>query len=245
MLKKIIIGLILLVFVGFGGLYLARNFLVKAAIEEAGNYALKVDTDLASVSLELGAGSMAMQDYHISNPPGYKAANFFEMEKAFLAVQTGSITDTLCIVDSLVLEGITLNLEQVDTKSNFKELMDNLKQLDLSSESSSETSLIISLLEIRDINANASLTALGKEQTQKSFAVNNITLHNVGGSDGANPSEVIATVMKELIEKSVVKGQALLPGDFGDLKEGAIEKAKDAVTDAVKDVGKSILGGDK
>lgn len=241
MLKKLVVIIILVIVVGLASVYFYRNALVEMAVEESGDYALGVSTDLGSAGLDLGGGSVSLNDYSISNPEGFEGEYFLQLEHGFLDVNSGSILDDEVVIDSLVLEGFRLNLEQIDRKGNYLTILDNLKKLDASGSSESEQRLKIKKLILRNIGVDASLTLMGKKQAEKSFVVENITLENVGGSDGTTVAGLIKTIVTKVLAKATSNGQGLLGIDFdakvGKLKDEGVKKLEDAAKDKLKKLG--------
>jgi hypothetical protein len=243
--KKIVLVVILVIILAITVAYFVRNMLVEKAVEAGSTYALGVETDLGSAGLEIGGGSIELNNLNVSNPDGFQADHFLSLRHGMFSVDAGSILDDEVVVDSFIIEGITLNLEQIDRKGNYLVLMDNIKKLDLSS--SEETQKFrIGLIALRDVNVTGSLNLLGKKY-EKSFKLDNFSLRNVGSDNGATISQVTATVVKALVTKALAAGNGVLPEGFGknlsELKDQGIEKVKTEATDKLKDLGKSLTGG--
>ncbi|HSG99005.1 MAG TPA: hypothetical protein VLB27_03085, partial [candidate division Zixibacteria bacterium] len=242
MFKKVIVIAIVALLVCAAGAYALRNILVEGAVEAGGDFALKVKTDLGSARLELGAGSLELRDYTIDNPEGFSAPHFLSIDYGRVDVNTGSILDDEVVIDSLVLEGLTLNLEQNGSQGNFKILMDNVSTLEVSADSKSEKRVRINTAAVRDLKVSAKLTALNNATYEKSYTVERITLQDVGGKSGASLAEVTGALVSEITRRALAEGSGVLPDGFGEnlagLKKNVIEKAGETF----KDVGKSILG---
>jgi len=244
MIKKLILTVVILAALAFAIFYFARNIIVERAIEEGGDYALGVDTDLGSANLGLSAGSLDLSDYEISNPEGFESEYFFRIDKGILDISTGSVFDDEIIVDSLILDGIFMNFEQIDGKGNFSEIMNNLRRIEMGESSDSDLKMSIKKVSVKNINVIGTLSLLGKEQYSKSFKVDNIALSNVGG-DGESIAEVTAKIFSELINKAKLSATKILP-DFGaeldKLKEDAKDKLEDEAKDKIEGKVKSLLG---
>jgi hypothetical protein len=247
MFKKIALVVILVIILAVTVAYFVRNKLVEKAVETGSTYALGVETDLGSAGLELSGGSLELNNLNVSNPQGYQADHFLSLRHGTFDVDAGSVLDDEVVVDSFIIEGITLNLEQIDNKGNFLILMDNIKKLDLSSSGESQK-FRIGLIALRDVNVTGSLSLLGKKY-EKSFKLDNFSLRNVGSNNGATISEVTATVVKALISKALAAGNGALPEGFGknltEIKDQAVDKVKSEATNKLKDLGKSLTGGNK
>ncbi|PWB70057.1 hypothetical protein C3F09_09760 [candidate division GN15 bacterium] len=247
MIKKIALSLVVLVIAVLVVVYFARNILVKKAVEGGSEYALGVKTDLGSASLEIGGGSLELDNLAVHNPEGFAAGDFLTLKRGMIAVQTGSMLDKEVKVDSFIIDGVNLNLEQIDRKGNYQYLLDHIKRIDMSSSKESQK-FRIGLIALRDINVSGSLNLLGKN-VQKSFKLDDFAIRDVGSDNGARVSEIAATVVKTLISKALAAGSGVLPEGFGknlgEMKDQAIEKAKTEATDKLKDLGKSLTGEKK
>ncbi len=251
MVKKIVLSLIFLVVVAVAVVYVARNVLVARAVEAGSTYALGVETNLGSASLELGGGSLELSDLTVHNPEGFTADGFLSLRRGIMTVDVGSVLDNEVKVDSFVIDGITLNLEQIDRAGNFKVILDHIKRMNLSSSEESQT-FHIGLIALRDINVTGSLSLMGK-RVDRSFQLDNFALRDVGGDNGAKISELTATVVRSLITKALAS-RGNLPAGFAvnleglkqqaeDLKDEAVEQIGTEAAGKLKDLGGSLTGG--
>ncbi|MBU0982240.1 MAG: hypothetical protein KKA42_00090 [candidate division Zixibacteria bacterium] len=247
MFRTTVLVVLAVVVVGLAAAYFMRNVLVAQGIEAGSSYALGVETDLASAEVEIMGGSLELNDFEVKNPEGFEADNIMSLRRGKLMVDAGSILDEEVFVDSFIIEGVTLNLEQIDTRGNYKVLLDNIKRLGLeTSEDESTRKLRIGYVAIRDIQVSGSLTALGKKY-DKSYAVDGFTLKNVGGDAGATIPQVTTELVKALLTRSVAAGGGVMPDGFGktvlDLKDQGLKQLESEAKDKLKDLSKSLTGG--
>jgi len=247
MFKKIALAVVIILVVALAAAYFIRNMLVEKAVEAGSAYALGVKTDLGSAGLEIRGGSLELNDLAVRNPEGFKADNFLTLRHGMFDVRAGSVLDDEVVVDSFIIEGITLNLEQIDNKGNYQVLLDNIRQLDMSSSEESRK-FRIGLIALRDINVTGSLNLLGKEM-EKSFTLENFSMHDVGSDKGAKIGEITATVVKALITKALAAGNGVLPEGFGKnlsvLKDQGLEKIEAEAKNKLNDLGESIIKDNK
>jgi hypothetical protein len=247
MFKKIALSLVVLLIVGVAAAYFVRNMLVERAVEAGSEYALGVETNLGSAGLELGGGSLNLNNLEVSNPDGFTADHILTLRRGFFDVDAGSVLDDEVVVDSFIIEGVTLNLEQIDNKGNFKVLLDNIKRLDLSSSEESQK-FRIGLIALRDINVSGSLSLMGKKM-EKSYKLDDFSIRDVGRDNGAKVSEVTAKVVNTLITKALASGSGVLPAGFGqnlgDLKDKGMDELKTEAADKLKELGGSLTGENK
>jgi len=245
MVKRLSIGVIIIVIIAAAVGYFARNMIVKKAIEAGGDYALGVKTSLGSAGLNLGAGSLTLSNYVIDNPEGFTTDHFMTMRKAVLDVASGSIFDQELVIDSLIIDGVHLNFEQNADKGNYLAIMEHVKKVDLGESSESNQAIRILKASIHDVSVDAALTLPGDNHYDKSFTLDDITLENIGGADGGSIGEITAEIIREIISRAKTMGKNQLPDMFGEklnnlLKENMPEIEKN-VTDKIKDIGSSLL----
>lgn len=247
MFKKIILSVVVLIIAALAIAYFARNIIVEKAVESGSEYALGVQTDLGSASLNIGGGSLNLNRLEVRNPKGFAAENFLSLRHGVIDVEAGSVLDDEVRIDSLIIDGVSLDLEQIDNKGNYKELLDHIKQLDISSSGESQK-FRIELIALRDIKVTGSLSLLGKKN-ETTFNIDNISLRNIGSDKGATISEITSIIVKNLISRALAAGKGQLPGGFGinpeELKEKSINKIKNEAEEKLKDLGKSLTGDEK
>jgi len=241
MIKKIVIFLILIVIIVLAGAYFYRNSIVKSAVETGGNYALGVETNLGSANLDIGGGNCSLHNFEVSNPDGFEAENFFMLEKGILAVETGSIFEDEVVIDSLVIDGLRLNLEQIDKEGNYKVILDHINNLDFGESSESETMLKVKQVAIRDIAVGASLTLLGEKRFEKSFGIDNFTINDLG-NDPKSVKEITARIFKAVISRAAAESKNYLPVDLDKLKEESKQKLETEAKKKIGELGKDLLG---
>lgn len=251
MIKKILVWLVVLVIIVLAGAYFTRNILVAKAITAGSEYALGTSVDLGSASLAIGAGSLEIVGYTVHNPEGFAAEDFFEVEHGVFDVATGSLLDEQVRIDSVILEGVTLTLEQVNEKGNYRPILDHIRSVDFGQSSESDRTFRIDKIALRNVSVRASLELLGTKQYDKNFTLDNFEIATIGSDGGATIGQVSAIVMRDVISRALDKAKAELPGGFGQplqeqLKEkldGVKDDVKKKLEDKVKDVGGSLFGG--
>lgn len=238
-----ILGIILIVIIlGIGGLYFARNLLVESAVEKGSTYALGVNTDLGSAGLEFSGGSLELNNFEVSNPEGYQSDNFLVINKGILDVNEGSLLDDEVVIDSFVIDGFELTFEQNDAKGNYKDILNNIKKMNLSSSSDSEQKFQIKKVSIRNISVNTLYNILG-QTGEKKFDIADINLSNIGGNNGATIAQVTAKIINTVTSKAVSSNTNFPSMDSVKEKANeALEDAKDEATKKAEDLGKSLLG---
>ena len=249
MIKRALLIVPIFVIIGLGAAWFTRNILVAKAIIAGSEYALGADVGLRSAGVAIGAGSLTLEEYVVHNPKGFRGDDFFRIDHGIIDVATGSILDKQVRVDSIVLEGVTLSLEQINQDGNYQKILDHIKGVDFGESSESDRTYKIDRLAVRDVTVEATLELMGKKQFEKSYTLDNFEIGNVGSNSGATIGQVSATLVRAVLSRALDKAGSELPGGFGrpiqeQFKE-KLDEAKDEAVDKLKDAGKSLLGGDK
>ncbi|MBD3402357.1 hypothetical protein GF420_05635 [candidate division GN15 bacterium] len=249
MLKKIIIGVVLLILAGAVVVYFARNILVERAVEAGSEYALGQSTDLGSASLSLGAGSLELSEYEVANTEGFPSDHIFAIRRAVLDVATGSILDNEVVIDSLVIDGLTLTLEQKNQDGNYAPIIQHIKQADFGQSEQSDRRYTIRKAVIRDAQVSASINLLDREQYEKSYTLESFEIGNIGSDKGATIGQVSAIIFRAVVARALEQAREELPEAFGggvkERIEDAVDDAKSDISDKLKDAAGSLLDGEK
>jgi len=239
MIKKILIGILLIFVIAVAGIYIGRSYIVKSAIETGSEYGLGVKTTLGSANLDLGGRSIVLNDYEVSNPEGYDSDFFLNIKHGMVDLGEGSIFADETRIDSLIFNGVNLSFEVKDQKGNFSVILEKIKKIGLGSSSENEHKFFIKKLAVRNIKVDAELDFL-KQKKGMTFTVDNIIMENLGGDEGVPLSEIAAKLMKTLINRAKSSGSNSIPEMFN-LDSGKIDELKSDVKDRVKDFGGSLL----
>lgn len=226
---RISIALIVLVVLALVTGFIFIDKIAKEAIERGSQYALGVETSLESVDLGVFSGKFSLSELHARNPEGFSEGDFFALGGGRLSVGVRSLLGDTVRVDELVLAGIDLRLELQNTRSNYGEVLNNLKRFEGEKKTGGEEGekeaggnkrLIIRRLLIDDVEAGLKLESpeLGID-TESTVRVPTIELTDIGvGQGGVSIAELSSIVMTRIIEAVVRSG-----GDFPAQLRRAVE----------------------
>ncbi|MCG3181498.1 MAG: hypothetical protein BIFFINMI_03894 [Phycisphaerae bacterium] len=243
LILKIVIGIVLLLIVAVGVLWMLINPIARKGVEKGATYALGVDTTVKDLNLSLIHGTLMMDTLTVANPKGYSTPHLVQTGVFDVAVKTGSVfTDTINVT-KFELKGLDLNLEQDGNKNNVREILDNLKKFESAEPSQPEKKkaeggkkLKIDKITITDIKAHITLKGLVNSTSTvviPKLEVTNLTDEN---AQGLVISEVVARVLPAIVA-AVVKeagnklGPAadVLKGGLGDLTKVMDPKAAEGI----------------
>jgi hypothetical protein len=265
--KRILIGLIVLLVVVVAAVAFSVDRILSEGIERGGSYALGVQTRVGFVRLSLLDGSFRLRGLRVENPPGFDEANFLRLGSAAMDVDLGTLRQDVVVVPLFRLDGIEVALEREGSKTNYGAILQNLARFE-SGEAPAEEEpsgpqkrFIVKQLVIADVNALLEWSEVASDQTGLKVSIPEILLRDIGADNaqGVAMAELTDIVVKAILG-AVAKHGSNLPGAvLGQLNSGlgglssvssevvfdaggkAVEKISGAVPEeyggAVRDVG--------
>jgi len=269
-MKKVILGLLLIVVIAIGGslYYLLTNLdsLVEAAIEKYGSEATQTSVLVDSVKINLSDGAAGITGLTVGNPAGYGFANAFSLGEIRAAIDLPSLQEEPYIINEITVLAPQVFVEiNEDKKTNLNELKNNLiagstdTAQDAKFQASADGSAVEPRLIIRKLTfADGTIQAKVADLKNKEYKLKlpSLDMTKLGGSKGATASELASEIIKRLTDRAsdIVK-KDIIDAELNKLKAEAQqkideEKAKiqekvdskvDAKKDAVKDKAKDKL----
>lgn len=265
-MKKILLGLLALFFVGLGGIWLYTNEIVGTAIERGATYALGVDTRVGFVRLRLLNGDFAMSGLRIDNPPGFDEPSFLELDSARIHVDLGTARSEVVHIPEFTLQGVDVALEREGRNTNYGVIMANLgrfeskgAKLPPDAPATGQKRFIVDRVLIRDVAARVEWSELASDATGMRVEIPQIELTGIGADNarGVVMSELTGIILKAVLG-SIARYGTDLPGAVlsglnsglggltrvpGVVVSGAGKAVVDHVADAVGgEVGDAVRG---
>lgn len=234
MIKKILLGLVLLAVLAIAAIYFvgssALNKGIQSGIETFGPKVTQTSVTLADVDLSILSGSGTLKNLNVGNPEGYKSENIFALGQIDLKVDTGSVFSDKIIIDHIIIQQPEIAYEKTFTSSNVKELIKNIEQFTGPSsgsepapgaETGSKKQVVIKKLVIE--NATVFVGALGVGQT---VTLPRIEIENIGESG----SQMTMAEAMNLIIGKVLQSIGPALANAGDLLKDGGQAVLDAAT---------------
>ncbi len=247
-LLRVLFGLVLLVIAVFAALLIFIDPLVKTAIEKGASYATGVETRLDSVSAGLFSSKLDLSGLRIQNPPGFRPEPFASLGQARAAWQGSSLFGDEIHIDEFDLDGVEINLERADGKTNYGVILANLEKISGEKKAPAPSSgdkpkkLVIKRILVRDVKATVSMSGLPIGNGSASVKVPKVEIDDFQ-SDGSTTEVVgklVAQILQSVLDETVKAGQDILPKDVlkdlgGNLKNLKGEAKK--LLDSLKPIG--------
>jgi len=125
-MKKLLIGLVILIVVTVGVVFYAFDTILKGGIETAGSSVLQTDVTVGSVGVSPLSGSGGIQQLRIANPAGFNEPYAMELGGLDVAIDTGSVFSDVIVIDRIIIEQPVITYETRITTDNIRALLDNI-----------------------------------------------------------------------------------------------------------------------
>ncbi|MBL4790400.1 MAG: hypothetical protein JKY60_15625 [Kordiimonadaceae bacterium] len=223
-MKKILIGLTILVSTGLVLMYTQLGPIIKSGIESQGPEILKVPVTVESVSLAPFAGHAKISKFVIGQPEGFGEGALTSFGSFSIDLEVASLLGDHIVINELIVEEPLLDVRFKGKQTNFKALQQNL-DLPASSKSTSsqsQTTLTIKKLIVRSPRLLAK--SEGFIKFDKDIILADFTLANLGTDEkGLAPREIARHIMNA-VQPQIAK--ALVTAGASDKVKEFAKKAK-------------------
>lgn len=204
-MKKVLIGLLLVVLVVAGGIiYLASNAgsLIREAVLTHGPKVIGADIELEGVDVSFLSGTASINGLVIHNPKGFKSSHALKIDSLDVKIDLSSLTSGMIRISEVRMDGANLIYEIGTKGNNIHKLQKNVdayvQGLELAENNDESTTKFM----IDDIYINATKVKLATDLLGGKGAgltLGDIHLTDIGkGADGATLSDVMKKILGAL-----------------------------------------------
>jgi hypothetical protein len=202
--------------------------IVKAAIERGGTYATQVDTTVTSVDVGLTAGTFAMDELKIANPPGFDTDHFLVLKDTDVSFDLNSLRSDTIVIPTVTVDGIDVILDKGGNPSNYNTILNSLKRFESSDqpkaapENRGGKKVAIDSLVLENIDVRvANYPGLSLVAGDVAINIPKVELKDIGRDKPMTPAEIANLVIKTVLTAAVEAGGGILPADMlGELGNG-------------------------
>jgi len=214
-MKRLAIGLLVLVVLAIGAVWFTLDQIVSGAIERNATRALGVDTKVGLLRLSPFDGELKVSSFTIDNPPGFASDYFLAFDSFELKTELGSLRSDVVHVPLFRLEGVDVALERRGQQSNTDVILANLKSFEKAGHAQGEPPppkgperrFVVNKLAIRDVTAHVEWNTLIAKESALDVHIVGIELDNPGGSRGLTLAELSNVVVKAVLQSVRNSGQ--------------------------------------
>jgi hypothetical protein len=209
-MKKIVIGLFILIAIIGGALFWLRDNLdglVRDAIVEYGSEMTQAKVSVGNVKIDAANGECIISDFVVGNPKGFKTPYAFKVHEFTLALDPASIADDVITVRKIAIIAPEVIYEKGTRMTNFDAIQKNIADYigPADSEPTPGKKLIVEEFKMRDSTAQATAAFMDGETV--TVALPHLTKRNIGKAEGGiTPGELgqrIAAAMEKQLLKAV------------------------------------------
>ncbi|MBO6556088.1 MAG: hypothetical protein JJ934_11770 [Pseudomonadales bacterium] len=205
---KVVIGVVVFLVLAMAGagIFLLQNLdgIVKDLIEDIGTDVVGQKVSVADVKVSLGEGSASISGLTVANPPGFSSEPVFSLGNIKVAIDTGSITGPVYVINEISVSDVSVLAEQKGMSTNVQALLDGMPQSEAGEASTSEAGAGSDvLLAIDQVNfANGNMELRSDQFENQKVELKRLNLRNLGTPEnGLTPEEVGAEVANQLVDQ--------------------------------------------
>ncbi len=259
LMLRIGIGVVVILLVAVLVGVLMIDGIARRAVEQNASDALGVSTTLDRASVGIRDRRFTMAGLDISNPGGFDTPHFLRLDDGHVNVALGTLRKETVELPTLYLEGIDINLEQKEGRSNYKVILDHMEQMREETPADPDgKKFIVRELVIRDINVHVDLLPVGGDLSRLDMVIDEIILTDVGTETdrGVVLRELSGVIIQSIFLAILNKGGDILPDDLlndlggalasvGEIADFKLEVAGEAlgqIGEAGRSIGESVGG---
>lgn len=243
----ILIAILLLAFEMFG------EGIIKSGVEKAGEKALKVKVEVDDLDLAIYSGKVKIEGLNIKNPEGYENKSLLELGSGKVETSMKSLFSDPVEIASIVLDEITLTIEQKGLTNNLQEVLNNLPKSDAPQAETEGKGLVIKNLQITNTTVKVKLLPVPGQNDTVTLKLDPIEMKDLGTDSKMDMAKLSGKILTALATGVTKQGIGILPDDILGAIEGSlgdldkeVEKVKKKVEEILgEDAGKEVLEGVK
>jgi len=242
MIKKLIIGVVLLLVVAVGGTIYYLDRLVENGIEVVGTDVLGVQVSVGGVSLSPMSGRGSISGLTIANPEGFDSEYAFELGEVSVAIDVGSITSDVVEISSVVIDSPRITYETNISNDNIRTLLRNVGGGEAAEEPADAGGPGKELI-IREFRMLSPRLDVITQIASAPVQLPDIIINDIGtaGSGGTSAEEVLRMILSR-VNRAIIEGNfpmvEQLRERLGDVENQArdrLQQAEDGARQQVDD----------
>lgn len=238
---KVILGIIvvLVLIVAVGGFFLYKNMdgLVLNAIESVGSEVTETEVRVGEVKLTLSAGRAELHNLTIANLAGFTEPTIFSLNEIALQIDPLTISDSVIVIDEILLDGALLTLEHKGiSETNVEALMDNIQAHTSSTSNTSSSNGEMPTFMVRKLSlTNLSMKIVSPQFKAQTLTLQDIQRTNLGSrTKGLTAGELAQALMQPIMDQAEERFKR-------EIKKGATRSIKKALNENLSDENKEKL----
>jgi hypothetical protein len=247
LLVRILAGLFVLLLIGALVAFLMLDSIVRSAVEKGGAHATGTQVKLAGADLSLRGGKLDLSHLSIHNPDGFRDEPFVSASAIHAAWENGTIFSDELVIDEIALDGIQVNLERTNGRTNFGKILQHIESLGgkkgpAEPSEGAQRTLVVKRILVTNVKAAVHLEGIPLSGGTAEVIVPRVEIDDFR-TDGTT-KEIVAkltgAVVQAVLSSTLEKGDAILPKEILHDLKGNLDSLKSQANDALKDVRKGL-----
>lgn len=217
-LKYGLIGLIVVIIVGFVALTFSIDSIVQSSIEDIGSEMTGTPVTVDDVSISPFSGNGTISGFRVANPEGYGEEHAVEIDEFSIELDVMSLFSDEIIIQNVTILSPRIYVEQQLPDNNIQEIINHINSIE--SNETTDAKMVIQhfLLE----NGSVDLyTEVGGERSA-SVEIETVELNDLGRGGGQQAVEdVVKEIAREVGERAL---------------QAAVESGGEQIRDALRDL---------
>ena len=253
LLRKLVLTVIILIILIAVGFHFYGAKVMKVGVEKGASLVLHVPVAVESVNLSILAGKAGLTDLIVSNPPGYQHKNMLELGSAQVSLDIKSVFSDTINIDKILLENITVVLEQRGlTSNNIQDIIDGMASPKKDTEPGKQPTsgkpgkkLLIKELQINEVTVNAKLLPVPGKIDTVTIKLPPVNMKNLGSDDKLDTVALANKILRIIVEGIAKEGAGLLPADMINSLNTGLQEVQKLSENVIKEGTKAIETGVK
>ena len=211
-LVRILATLVILILIACALYYFLIDGIIRSKVVDAAKLSTKQEAALEAATLRTFAGNLTLSKLNINNPSGYQLKQLLDLGTCSIDVKAGSLLTNKIEVPEIILDGLTVNIEQAGLSNNLVDIIKTITEQKSDPNASSGKELDIGKITFKNVKINVKFPIPGFES--KTFALKDFTLEKP--FDPASRPKMIDVFLKILVQ---IAQQVATDGQFKGIQD--------------------------
>jgi hypothetical protein len=245
LIETVILVIIIVVLLLLLGFKFFGESLIKTGIERAGTKALRVGVSIDKLNLSVFKGRVEIDGLDVDNPAGYEQKYLLEMGKGEVVTRLKSLMSDTVEIESILLDGITIAIEQKGLDNNLKDVLDSLPKAEGKPEKPAAEGKKVKVKDLKITNTTVKVKLLpaqilpGHADTAE-LKLDPIEMKDLGSDDKLTMAKLASKVMVAIADSVSKQGAGVLPDSVLNSVQGAL-KNLEVITNVITEQGQKML----
>jgi hypothetical protein len=238
-LKVSLLGLVIILLVGYFVVAYSMGSLVKAGVNRVGPGITQSKVELAGAKISPLTGAGTLTGFAVGNPQGWSDRNAFFLGQVSIDLEPASVFKDVIVINEIVIDQPEFLYETKLVTSNIKDLLKNIEQYTGTKKEIGEKEKPAKKFIVKKFRLTNGKATLGVGAAALPVPLPEISLDNLGVNEGGiTGGQLAAVVMKDVLAKIVNATAGALGQLGGTAGNTSLEKTKEAA----KQAGDAIKG---